>query len=170
MSAFNSTLTKALNVFITKVWSKLPPSGLNEYWNSYIEKDQNLRNVYMTIDIVFGGNNRFFISTEPISVTDSQGKVYQYLPLLQEEPSITSEYSLGTAQPSQRSFSISFDGRLLEPMSVINNGDSLAGIAEISLQVDGGIYENRYIIMRGDMAGGVTFGEKQEIVLQSPGC
>ena len=164
MSAFNSTLTKALNVFITKVWSKLPPSGLNEYWNSYIEKDQNLRNVYMTIDIVFGGNNRFFISTEPISVTDSQGKVYQYLPLLQEEPSITSEYSLGTAQPSQRSFSISFDGRLLEPMSVINNGDSLAGIAEISLQVDGGIYENRYIIMRGDMAGGVTFGEKQEIV------
>ena len=31
MSAFNSTLTKALNVFITKVWSKLPPSGLNNY-------------------------------------------------------------------------------------------------------------------------------------------
>ena len=164
MSAFNSTLTKALNVFITKVWSKLPPSGLNNYWNSEIEKDQNLRNAYITIDIVFGGNNRFFISTEPISVTDSKGNVYQYLPLLQEEPSINSEYSLGTAQPSQRSFSISFDGRLLEPMSVINNGDSLAGIAEISLQVDGGLCENRYIIMRGDMSGGITFGAKEEVV------
>lgn len=164
MSAFNSTLTKALNVFITKVWSKLPPSGLNEYWNLELDKDQNLSKVYMTIDIVFGGNNRYFISTEPISTTDSQGNVYQYIPLLQEEPSISAEYNIGTTEPSQRSFSISFDGRLLEPMSVITNGDSLAGIAEISLQIDGGDYDKRYIIMRGDMSGGVTFGANEEII------
>jgi hypothetical protein len=164
MSAFNSALTKSLNVFITKVWSKLPPSGLNEYWNSKIEEDQNLTKAYVTIDIIFGGNNRFFISTQPISTTDGQGNVYQYIPLLQEEPSIGAEYSIGTAAPSQRSFSISFDGRLLEPVSVVMGGDSLAGIAEISLQVDGGNYDNRHIIMRGDMTGGVGFGANEEIV------
>ena len=164
MSAFNSTLTKALNVFITKVWSRLPPTGLTNYWNSEIQKDPTLRNIYITIDIIFGGNNRFFISTESIQTTDASGKVYQYLPLLQEEPSINSEYNLGTAEPSQRSFSISFDARLLEPMGVINNGDSLAGIAEISLQKDNGNYDNRYIIMRGDMSGGLSFGANNEIV------
>jgi len=164
MSAFNSTLTKALNVFITKVWSKLPPSGLTNYWNTKLEEDPTLSKVYVTIDIVFGGNNRFFISTHPIRTVDSEGTVYQYIPLLQEEPTISAEYSLGTAEPSQRSFSISFDGRLLEPMGIINNGDSLAGIAEISLQVDGGEYHNRFILMRGDMSGGVSFGANDEIV------
>ena len=164
MSAFNSTLTKALNVFITKVWSKLPPSGLTNYWNTKLEEDPTLSKVYVTIDIVFGGNNRFFISTHPIRTVDSEGTVYQYIPLLQEEPIITAEYSLGTAEPSQRSFSISFDGRLLEPMSIINNGDSLAGIAEISLQIDGGEYHNRFILMRGDMSGGLSFGANDEIV------
>ena len=164
MSAFNSTLTKSLNVFITKVWSKLPSSGLNEYWNEKLEEDQNLTKAYITIDIIFGGNNRFFISTQPISTTDGNGNIYQYIPLLQEEPSINSEYSIGTADPSQRSFSISFDGRLLEPMSVVMGGDSLAGIAEISIQYDGGNYDNRYIIMRGDMTGGVGFGADEEIV------
>ena len=164
MSAFNTTLTKALNVFITKIWSDLPPTGLSQYWYDVIEEDQNLNDLYMTIDIIFGGNNRYFISTHPIQTTDSKGKVYQYIPLLQEEPAINAQYAIGNAQPSQRSFAISFDPRLLNPIDLISIGESLAGIAEISLQKDGGEYENRYVIMRGDMSGGVSFGTNEELI------
>ena len=164
MSAFNTTLTKSLNIFISKVWSKLPPSGLTSYWSDIIDADPNLTNVFITIDIVFGGNNRYFISTQPIRTVDENNNVYQYIPLLQEEPSISGQYSVGTAEPSQRSFSISFDGRLLNAVDLVTSGESLAGIAEISLQEDGGQYHNRYVIMRGDMSGGVSFGANDEIL------
>lgn len=164
MGSFNSTLTKSLNIFITKVWSDLPPSGLIDYWSNIIETDPQMTNVYLTIDIVFGGNNRYFISTHPIRTTDSNNNVYQYIPLLQSEPTINAQYTIGNPNPSQRSFSISFDSRLLKPTDIIATGQSIAGIAEISLQKDGGEYNNRFIIMRGDMSGGVTMGTNDEIL------
>ena len=164
MTAFNSTLTRALNIFISRVWSRLPTTGLITYWSDIIDTDPNLTGVHMTIDIVFGGNNRYFISTQPIRTTDDNGNVYQYIPLLQEEPSISAQYTIGNSNPSQRSFAISFDGRLLNPVDLINDGEPLAGIAEISLQKDGGEYHNRYVIMRGDMSGGVTMGTNTEIL------
>ena len=123
-----------------------------------------MTNVYLTIDMIFGGNNRYFISTHPIKTTDSRNNVYQYIPLLQSEPSINATYSVGNANPAQRSFSISFDSRLLLPIDIINSGQSIAGIAEISLQKDGGEYHNRFVVMRGDMSGGVTTGTNEELL------
>ena len=163
-SAYNTALPKALNVFITKVWSKLPPVGLTSYWKNIIDTDPNLNDVYMTLDLIFGGNKRIFVSSVPISTTDSSGVVYNYLPILQEEPSISSEYSMGTADPSQRSFSMSIDGRLISPSSIINSGNALAGIAELSLQKLDGEYDNRFVLMRADMSGGVDYGADDETI------
>ena len=166
--AFNSTLSQALNVFLSDVWEKLPPVALTEYWYDIIQKDPNMRDVYMTLDLVFGGQKRIFISSVPLtSISGSTGKVYNYLPLMQEEPSIDSTYSMGTAAPSQRTISISLDGRLIEPSKIVSSGNSIAGIAELSLQKLNGDYDKRIVLMRGDMTGGVTYGADNEIITTS---
>ena len=51
--AFNSTLSQALNVFLSDVWEKLPPVALTEYWHDIIQNDPNMKDVYMTLDLVF---------------------------------------------------------------------------------------------------------------------
>jgi hypothetical protein len=163
--AFNTTLSKSLNVFLSDVWEKLPPVGLSEYWHNIIQTDPNLTDVYMTLDIVFGGQKRLFISSVPISTTSSStGNVYNYLPLMQEEPALDGSYSIGTASPSQRTISISLDGRLIEPSKIVSNGTSIAGICEISLQKLNGDYDNRLVIMRGDMTGGASYGSDEEVI------
>lgn len=163
--AFNSTLSRALNVFLTGVWEKLPPVGLTEYWHEIIKTDPNLTDVYMTLDLIFGGQKRLFISSTPISTTSSStGIVYNYLPLMQEEPALDGSYTIGDASPSQRTISISLDGRLIEPSKIISTGNSIAGICEISLQKLDGDYDNRLVIMRGDMTGGVSYGADEEII------
>ena len=163
-SAYNTVLPKALNVFITKVWSKLPPIGLTSYWKEEINKNPNLENVYITLDLIFGGNKRIFACSVPLRSTDSSGVVYEYLPILQEEPSISSQYNLGDAAPSQRTFSMSIDGRLINVNEIINSGESVAGIAELSLQKLNGSYEDRYVLMRADMTGGVEYGANEEVI------
>jgi hypothetical protein len=50
---------------------------------------------------------------------------------------------------------------MVDALGIVRNGRVLAGLAEISLQVDGGDYDERYVIMRGSMDSGVTFGDKE---------
>jgi len=164
--ANQSNFTAALNIFLQKVWTRSSSkNSFNSYWNNIITKDPLLESVYLTIDVIWGGNVRQLISTSPIStVSEKNSKTYNYLPLLQGEPSINSEYSMGNAAPSQRSLTITFDGREINPMQVVLSGDALAGFAELSLQVDNGDYDKRYVLMRGDMSGGVSFAEKEQPV------
>jgi len=134
-------------------------------WNNYLQKDPYMRNVFMCIEIVFGGGKRVLISTRPHQSTDSKtGKDYVYLPLLQGEPAIDSEYSLGGGTASQRSFSMSLDSRLVKPSEIISQGHILAGWAEISLQYKGIDYKDRFVVMRGDMDGGVRFASSREVM------
>ena len=167
--ANQSNITASLNIFLQEVWpNSLSKNSFNQYWADIIKTDPKLENVFLTMDVIWGGQTRNLIATNAISTASSStSKVYNYLPLLQSETPISAEYEIGEATPSQRTLNINFDGQTINPMSVILSGEALAGFAEISLQVDGGDYDNRYIIMRGDMSGGIEFGVKESTVTTS---
>ncbi len=135
----------------------------NSYWNDHIKNDPNLERVSFCVDIVLSGGTRFRLSNKPVSATDSASNVVlAFNPVLLDTPSVDSTYTLGSGSASLRSFGITFGNIDFNPWDVIFDYGNLAGWAEISLIADDGDWENRFIIMRGDMTGGVTFGAVQE--------
>lgn len=134
-------------------------------WRRLVESDPTLSKARVTVELVFGGDVVVRAATEPVETRSSvTGEIYRYDPLLQEEPTITSEVGLGDGSASLRSVTLSLDGRLVDPLAVVNSGRILAGYGEVSLQVDGEAWEDRLVLLRGDMAGGVTFGAREEIL------
>lgn len=134
-------------------------------WRKLAEADPTLSTARITVELVFGGDVVIRAATEPVETRSAlTGEIYRYDPLLQSEPVITSEVGLGQGSASLRSVTLSLDGRLVDPLSIVNTGRILAGYGEVSLQVDGQSWEDRLVLLRGDMAGGVTFGHEDEIL------
>jgi hypothetical protein len=134
-------------------------------WREIAANDPTLSTARVTVEIVFGGDVVVRAATEPIETRSStSGEVYRYAPLLQAEPVVTSEISLSGGSASLRSVSLSLDGRLVDPLAIVNGGRMLAGFGEVALQVDGGDWDDRIVLLRGDMAGGVSFGATDEIL------
>ena len=144
---------------------KGPRGGWSSYWEGILRHDPALRSLRMTIDLVFGGDRHVRIATEPVTTTSgSTGQVFRYLPALQAEPEVVAEYAVGTAPASLRALSLTVDGRLVDALAMLRERRILAGWAEVSVQVDGGDYDQRLVLLRGDMVGGVTFGATEELV------
>ena len=140
---------------------------VSDYWRDYLKTDPDLTGLSSTIEIVFGPDIRVFVSTSPVSVTSSStGSVYQYLPILSEEPSVKSSFKLGDAGSSARSFSLRIPNRLVDAARILRSGRFLAGFAEVSLQYDGGDYDNRLVVMRGEVDGGVTYYPQEGGVIE----
>lgn len=139
-------------------------ANINAFWNSHISSDPFLRQVYMTIDLVFGDGSRYSYATDLVTVTNSNGYIIAYEPALQSEPVITTTYSLGEGQPSQRNFTVTLDGRKINALEIIKSGNFISGIAEVCLQVQSGTYENRLILMRGETSSSINFGVKEEMI------
>ena len=128
------------------------------YWRQYIKSDPNMTNLTTTIEIVFAPDQRVFAATEPInSVSSSTGRAYQYAPILQSEPEISSSIEIGSSTSKARSFSIQIPNTFVDAAKLIRSGRYLSGFAEVSLQFDGCDYDQRIVLMRGEMDSGVTF-------------
>jgi len=136
----------------------------SSYWSQIAAEDPSLASVRMTVELVFGGDRVIRAATEPIETrSSSTGEVFAYAPLLQSEPEISSEISIGGGgAASLRSIGLALDGRLVDPLEIVNGGRILAGYGEVSLQVPGGDWDERLVLLRGDMAGGVSFGHRDE--------
>lgn len=134
-------------------------------WSAEIARDPLLRDARMVVDLVFGGGKRFRISTSPLAFdfSGSSGEVERIatLPLLKQEPSIETSYQMGSGAAGVRSVAFSTGVLPLDPWSEINRGRFLAGWGEISLIVPGMDYADRFVVMRGDMTGGVGFGTER---------
>jgi hypothetical protein len=114
------------------------------------------------MEVVFGDDKSIFVSTSPIETTSQlTGKMYGYRGVLGEFPEVGFKISPGTNSSSARSFTLNVPNEMVDALGIVRNGRVLAGLAEISLQVDGGDYDERYVIMRGSMDSGVTFGDKE---------
>lgn len=140
---------------------------ISSIWNDQINRDGNLKQVVMVIDLRIGGERGGFeqrISCQPVTViTDEGSGLYSYSPqsILVEEPEITNEYSLGEATSSARSMSLTINPKEVDPASLIQKGLFLAGFAEVSLVYENCLWEDRYVIIRGDIGGGVSFGGRR---------
>lgn len=137
----------------------------NSSWETYLASDPELKNVKMCLDLVFGSSRRVFVSTDLINTTSTiTGRIYKYLPFMETSPEISAEYQIGTGPASQRSFSMTVSGLSVgDPMDLLNNDYMLSGFVEISLQYDGGDYDHRIVIMRGEMDS-PSFGNKDEYI------
>ena len=151
-----------------------PNGKLNAHWSNQIKKDPLMLDVRLCIDMVFGGGERLRASTDPVTAykrmpaqdVGSSDRVEEvvYEPILVDQPRIVQQYNLGNGSSSARSFSISFAENNINPYEIIKRGRFIAGWAEVSLMVDGQDWEDRFVIMVGDMTGGVVFASVDEII------
>lgn len=139
-------------------------TSLSNYWKTEIDKDPILSDMFVCIDLVFGNGKKLSIATDFIQTTNDDGDVYSYQPLLQQEPEIPSQIAIANGSASVRSFSFTVDGRFVDAMNMVLNGDHISGFAEVSLQMRDGSYSDRIIILRGDISGNTVFGALDELV------
>jgi len=145
-------------------WLQLNTGRLSEYWQDVIRRDPYLRNVVMVIELALGGTQgtrTVRISTVPVNSISSQlGSNHDALPYLIAEPEMTLMYTFGNGTSAARSIAFTLSNRILDAADFVLRGYSLAGVAEVSLEpIDRqSDYDQRLVLMRGDLAGGVNFG------------
>ena len=129
----------------------------NESWDLFRDKDDLMQGMTVCVELVFGHDKIVRIAAKDINVTDTAGNDYHFEPLLQDWPSITRSYQVGTSSSQARSMAIALPSSLVKPYDLIRRIRMLAGIGEISLMFDGGNYDERIVLVRGQMDSGVTF-------------
>lgn len=138
---------------------------LNEYWTDVLDRDVSLRDVALCVELVFGLDKVVRIADKPCRTRSSTtGDEYTFDAVLQDRPSIVQSYEFGGATSSARTLSFKLPNSLVNVQRLVADGRMLAGVAEVSLQVDGGDHDERFVLMRGDMADGITFAAFDELV------
>lgn len=136
---------------------------VNDHWRTIAERDPEFKTVVMCIELVFGGDVVFRIAREPISTYSSlDGTIFEWSQGLVEEPDIEMSIQFGQQAASARSINLTLPSTVVGASNILARGGILAGIAEVSLTRDGDDYDQRLVLLRGDMAGGVTFGADGE--------
>ena len=130
----------------------------NSYWNEKMKEDPTLSSLVMCIELIFGDDVIVRIASQPVrSFSSRTGNQYFYQPLIAEEPIIRNEVGLGDSQAKTRSIALKLPNSIVDAATLIKNGNFLAGMGEVSLQTDGGDYDNRIVLMRGTVDSGVKF-------------
>lgn len=143
-------------------WSQQQYGGkkfLNDYWNNEYQKNPSMDHLVITVEMVFGDDTVLFLANKEIrTVSGETGVEYAYYNALLDTPSFKHSATIGSSTSRARTFKVTFPNHFLDAIKIIQADRMLAGYAEISLQVDGGDYDNRYVMMRGSMDSGVNFG------------
>lgn len=143
-------------------WGFAGNHKLNTAWRNQLAVDPLLQGTQFCAELFFGGDRiiRACSGDVPIrTVSGKDGSERIYLPTLgPSRPVIDASYAFGSgSQSTARTFSFTLPEAVVDTRSIINSGRMLAGFGELSMQFDGMDYDNRYVVMRGDMDGGVTF-------------
>lgn len=154
-----ASVAKVFSLWQTLEHLAAPGVRVPSEWATVLDQQVLLENVVMVIELVFGDGRRFRVSTVPIrSSSSANGSNHDTLPLLISEPEIKSSIRLKGSVSASRALTMTLPPGLVDPADFMSRGLMLAGFGEVSLQVDGGDYDRRYVIMRGEMSGGVRFG------------
>lgn len=144
-------------------WGSGVAGRLNSYWQDVTDRDPDWKTVRVTVELVFGGDRHVRLAVEPLTVTSGKdGRVVPYDGGLGEELSFDHTYEPGRGTASARSFSFDVEAVLVNAADIIANGRHLAGYGEVCLQVDGGDYDQRIVVLRGDMIDGVEQDPDEE--------
>lgn len=132
---------------------------VNDYWKEEYEKNPLMDHLVFTIELVFGDDKVLFVSDKEIRTKSGRtGTEYGYLSVLMDNVSFKLEAGFGQTTSKARTFKVTIPNEYLDAIGIVKAERMLAGYAEISLQVDGGDYDKRFVIMRGSMDSGVNFG------------
>jgi len=138
---------------------------LGPAWMEAVRADPTLAKARITVDLVFGQDTVVRLATENVKVTSSvTGRDVIYLPQLQEEPEVSWTYTVGSGAADVQSASVQVSVHLVQPARIVAARRMLAGYGEVCLQIPGGDYEQRIVLLRGEMTGGLSFGGEEEIL------
>lgn len=150
-----------------KRW-KLMDAGARQrvsaFWQALADRDPMLNSAVLTVEMVIAGQVYSFARVPVATTSSSTGFKSSYVPALTKEPGAAEGVSLGNNAAQARSASFSVQAQAIDVDAALLRGGVLAGTAEISLQVDGGDYDLRLVLMRGVVSGGVTFGDGGEVI------
>lgn len=137
---------------------------LNEYWLDQLEKDPDLSAAIFCVDLFFGTDKVVRVASKECTTTSgTTGERRSYRGLLDSIPEIAWEMAPGDPSSSGKSVSFMLPNELVDAASLIRSGRLLSGVAEISLQIDGADYDDRLVLMRGDLTD-VQYGALQQMV------
>lgn len=125
-------------------------------WESEVARDPVLQRAHWIVDLTLGGA-QVRVASGPVRLAESTGVSRSYHAGLAADLEIDEQYEPGSAS-GKRSISLSIPNKLVDALGQITRGFLLAGRAEVSLAIDGGQYEDRLVLMDGDVTGGVSFG------------
>lgn len=139
-----------------------PVGRVTSVWKAQIDKDIALRQAVMVVELVFGDGTRFRAATELLEIADKLGADRWVAPALMGEVEVVNDYDLDNASSAARGFTFEVPAWFVRPRDRQINGFPLSGYGEVSLLVDGMSWNNRRVILRGDMSGGVSYGPVRE--------
>ncbi len=133
---------------------------MNTHWGDILRADPGLRKVRVTVELNLG-DRRHWVAAVPMTTTSTTDTriVRRYLPALLEEPEITSTLEPFQQTAQARTITLRIAAQALNLHEALATGATLSGIAEVSLQRDGDDYDLRYVVMRGEVSGGLDWGE-----------
>jgi hypothetical protein len=141
------------------------------FWKNVLKLDPMMESVCLCVELVFGNGETINVSTKAISSrkklsssVPGNEETVVYKPLLVKAPAIQNVVSMGGGSSSARSFTLNVSQLDIDVYSILTSRRFLAGYGEISLQVDGQWWEDRWVILKGDMNGGVRFGGEDEMI------
>lgn len=137
---------------------------LNAAWLAHLQTDPNMQDAVLCMDLVFGSDRVVRLATRDCTTTSSStGHVYSYRGSLQAAPEIVTEMTPGDPSSAGRTLQVAIPNELVDVAAMVAQGRLLAGVAEVSLQLDGGDHDDRLVLLRGDLTD-VQYGARQQLV------
>jgi len=137
---------------------------LNAAWLEHLQRDPDMHDAVLCMDLVFGSDVVVRIATRDCTTTSGRtGQIHSYRGSLQAAPELTTEMTPGDPSSAGRSLQVALPDELVGVAQLVAQGRLLAGVAEVSLQVDGGDHDDRLVLLRGDLTD-VQYGAREQLV------
>lgn len=152
-------------------WADGPRQRVTRWWTDYATTDVRLSDVRLCVEIVLG-DVVIRVATSPVrTISGVSDEQVDYEPgILGDEPVLEAGVRLGEPAAASRSVNIAIPSNIIDGWALLRRGHTLAGVAEVSWQVDGMDNDLRLVLMRGDVvaSGFGADGEAMQLVISDP--
>jgi len=136
----------------------------SSYWQGVLQRDPQLQGLVVCVELVFGDDHVVRVASRQCGTRSGfDGTEQAWHGLLSDDISITLDYQLGSASSTAKTLTVTVPNVLVNAAELVAAGRLLSGVAEVSLNVDGGDYDQRLVLIRGDMDE-VEFGARTQVV------
>lgn len=125
---------------------------LNAAWRAQLERDPDLSEAILCVQLLFGADYELHLATKKCSATSTfTGKKVHFHGVLADSAEVVWEYEPGEGNSVAKTLNMRLPNSLIDAAALVRQARVLAGVAEVSLLVDGGDYDDRLVLMRGDL-------------------